>query len=279
MFDTSSLALGCRKKGGVHPIALAAISASLSVLPLALTRVPLPQTGAASHIGLLTLARLTPAAVGSCVASGLVLGGIYGLLPLFFAASGRDLGAVANLMALVILGGMLLQYPLGRLSDRFDRRRILAGLGLGLLLLSIVMLIASQLPWSWLRAGTIFLFGGLAFSLYPISLSQACDELTPEQMVSANQGMLLAYSLGSMTGPLLASQAMQRTGPAALFAYFAVCGGALALFLFWRQRQRTPVPADAQQSYAPMASNTPLGAELDPRTPDTVLAHTVSNAG
>lgn len=146
-----------------------------------------------------------------------------------------------------------------------------------MLLFSITMLIASQLPWSWLRAGTIFLFGGLAFSLYPISLSQACDELTPEQMVSANQGMLLAYSLGSMTGPLLASQAMQHTGPQALFAYFALCGGLLTLFLLWRQRQRLPVPADAQQSYSPMAPNTPLGAELDPRTPDTVSAQATSN--
>ena len=97
------------------------------------------------------------------------------MLPLFFAASGRELGAVANLMALVILGGMLLQYPLGRLSDRFDRRRILAGLGMGLLIFSLAMLIASQLPWGELRAVLIFLFGGLAFSLYPISLSQACD--------------------------------------------------------------------------------------------------------
>jgi len=261
----------------LSPFALAAISASLSVLPLALTRVPLPQTEAARHISLLTLARLTPAAVGSCVASGLVLGGIYGLLPLFFAANGRSLEAVANLMALVILGGMVLQYPLGRLSDRFDRRRILAWLGLGLLLFSITMLIASQLPWSWLRAGTIFLFGGLASSLYPISLSQACDELTPEQMVSANQGMLLAYSLGSMTGPLLASQAMQNTGPQALFAYFALCGGLLTLFLLWRQRQRLPVPIDAHQSYTPMPPNTPLSGELDPRTPDTVSAQATSN--
>ena len=249
------------------------------MLPLALTRVPLPQTEAARHISLLTLARLTPAAVGSCVASGLVLGGVYGLLPLFFAANGRSLEAVANLMALVILGGMVLQYPLGRLSDRFDRRRILAWLGLGLLLFSITMLIASQLPWSWLRAGAIFLFGGLAFSLYPISLSQACDELTPEQMVSANQGMLLAYSLGSMTGPLLASQAMQRIGPQALFAYFALCGGLLTLYLFWRQRQRSPVPIDAHQSYTPMAPNTPLAAELDPRTSDAVPTTTVGNEG
>ena len=72
---------------------------------------------------------------------------------------------------------------------------------------------------------------------------------------------------------------MQRTGPAALFAYFALCGGLLTLYLFWRQRQRSPVPADAQQSYTPMAPNPPLGAELDPRTPDTVPAQTVSNAG
>ena len=256
----------------LSPFALVAISASLSVLPLALTRVPLPQTEAGHSISLLSLTRLTPSAVGSCFASGLILGGIYGLLPLYFAANGRALAAVANLMALVILGGMLLQYPLGRLSDRVDRRRILAALGVGLLLLSATMLVASQLPWSWLRAGTIFLFGGLAFSLYPISLSQACDELTPAQMVSANQGMLLAYSLGSMIGPLLASQAMQNTAPAALFAYFACCGGALALFLLWRQKQRSPVPNDNQQSYMPMAPNTPLGAELDPRTPDSVVA-------
>lgn len=253
----------------LSPFALAAISASLSVLPLALTRVPLPQTESGRNISLLALARLTPSAVGSCFASGLILGGVYGLLPLYFAANGRALAAVANLMALVILGGMLLQYPLGRLSDRVDRRRILAALGIGLLLLSLLMLLASQLPWSTLRATTIFLFGGLAFSLYPISLSQACDELTPEQMVSANQGMLLAYSLGSMTGPLLASQAMQYTSAAALFVYFAVCGGALALFLFWRQKQRQPVPTDSQQDYLPMAPNTPLAGELDPRTPDS----------
>lgn len=253
----------------LSPFALVAISASLSVLPLALTRVPLPQTGTARHIGLITLARLTPSAVGSCVASGLVLGGIYGLLPLFFAASGRELGAVANLMALVILGGMLLQYPLGRLSDRFDRRRILAGLGMGLLIFSVAMLIASQLPWGELRAALIFLFGGLAFSLYPISLSQACDELTPEQMVSANQGMLLAYSLGSMIGPLLASQAMQYSRPEALFIYFALCGGGLFLFLLWRQKTRSAVPLADHQSYMPMPPNTPLGGELDPRTPES----------
>jgi len=259
------------------PFALCAMAATLSVIPLAVSRVATPAMVAPQPVGVLELVRLTPAGMGSSFTSGLILGAIYGLLPLYFTDSGSSLSKVADMMALVILGGMVLQYPLGRLSDRFDRRRILAWLGLGLLLFSIIMLIASHLPWSWLRAGTIFLFGGLAFSLYPISLSQACDELTPEQMVSANQGMLLAYSLGSMTGPLLASQAMQHTGPQALFAYFALCGGLLTLFLLWRQRQRLPVPADAQQSYSPMAPNTPLGAELDPRTPDTVSAQATSN--
>ena len=88
-------------------------------------------------------------------------------------------------------------------------------------------------------------------------------------MVSANQGMLLAYSLGSMIGPLLASQAMQYSRPEALFIYFALCGGGLFLFLLWRQKTRSAVPLDAHQSYMPMPPNTPLGGELDPRTPES----------
>ena len=251
----------------LSPFALVAISASLSVIPLALTRVGMPQTETPRQLGFFTLVRLTPAGMGSSLASGLLLGALYGLLPLFFTRQGLALEQVANQMALVILGGVCLQYPLGRLSDRFDRRHILALLGAGLAVLSLAILLLSQLALPAVQAGLIFLFGGLVFSIYPISLSHACDELTPEQMIGANQAMLLAYSLGSTVGPLLASQAMARLGPSGLFGYFTLCAGGLALYLVWRQKVRAPVPMADHQQYMPMPPNTPLAAELDPREP------------
>lgn len=251
----------------LSPFALVAISASLSVIPLALTRVGMPQTETYRPLGFFTLWRLTPAGMGSSLASGLLLGALYGLLPLFFTRQGLPLEQVANQMALVILGGVCLQYPLGRLSDRVDRRRILALVGGGLAVLSLILLLLSQLVLPAVQAGLIFLFGGLAFSLYPISLSHACDELTPEQMLSANQGMLLSYSLGSTAGPLLASQSMARLGSSSLFGYFALCAGGLALYLVWRQKMRSAVPLAEHQSYMPIPPNTPLAADLDPRIP------------
>lgn len=123
----------------------------------------------------------------------------------------------------------------------------------------------------WLMTGLIFLFGGLAFSIYPLSLSHACDELKPDQVLSANQGLLLSYSLGAMIGPVLAPTAIHLFGPQGLFAYFCLCGVLLTLFLVWRQRVRAPVPLAEHQQFMPVPPNTPMSAELEPR-PDVELA-------
>jgi len=120
----------------------------------------------------------------------------------------------------------------------------------------------------WLLAGLIFLFGGLAFSIYPLSLSHACDELSAEQVIGANQGLLLAYSLGAMLGPLLAPTAIELAGPQGLFGYFGLCGVGLAVYLLWRRRVRAPVPLGEHQAYTPMPPNSPIAAELDPRQPE-----------
>ncbi len=112
----------------------------------------------------------------------------------------------------------------------------------------------------------MFLLGGMAFSIYPLSLSHACDELRPDQVLGANQGLLLAYSLGAMTGPLLAPFVMAQFGPEGLFVYFALCGLLLAGYLGWRKRQRAPIPLADHQVFIPVPPNTPMTAELEPRT-------------
>ncbi|MDH1448651.1 MFS transporter [Aeromonas caviae] len=232
------------------PFALCAMAATLSVVPLALSRVATPAMVAPQPVGVLELVRLTPAGMGSSFTSGLILGAIYGLLPLYFTDSGASLSQVADMMALVILGGMCLQYPIGRASDRYDRRLVI------LLLCALLTLIALLMV----------LLGGMAFSIYPLSLSHACDELRPDQVLGANQGLLLAYSLGAMTGPLLAPFTMATFGPQGLFVYFALCGLLLSAYLGWRRRKRAPIPLTEHQVFIPVPPNTPMTAELEPRT-------------
>lgn len=170
------------------------------------------------------------------------------------------------MMALVILGGMCLQYPIGRMSDRFDRRLVILLLCSVLTLLALLM-VALPADWREPIAGTlVFLLGGMAFSIYPLSLSHACDELHPDQVLGANQGLLLAYSMGAMIGPLLAPLLMRPFGPEGLFLYFALCGALLATYLGWRKRQRAPIPLDEHQVFIPVPPNTPMTAELEPRT-------------
>ncbi|KIX26176.1 MFS transporter [Aeromonas salmonicida] len=216
--------------------------------PMVLTPFALCAMVAPQPVGVIELVRLTPAGMGSSFTSGLILGAIYGLLPLYFTDSGASLSRVADMMALVILGGMCLQYPIGRISDRYDRRLVI-------LLLSAV-----------LTGVLVFLLGGMAFSIYPLSLSHACDELRPDQVLGANQGLLLAYSLGAMIGPLLAPFVMMQFGPQGLFVYFALCGALLTAYLGWRKRQRAPIPLAEHQVFMPVPPNTPMTAELEPRT-------------
>ena len=248
------------------PFALCAMAATLSVVPLAISRVSTPAMVAPQRVGVRELVRLTPAGMGSSFTSGLVLGAIYGLLPLYFTDSGATLSRVADMMALVILGGMCLQYPIGRMSDRHDRRLVILLLCSALTLLALMMVL---LPGAWrapIEGGLIFLLGGMAFSIYPLSLSHACDELRPDQVLGANQGLLLAYSLGAMIGPLLAPSVMGLFGPQGLFVYFALCGLLLSGYLGWRRRQRAPIPLAEHQVFMPVPPNTPMTAELEPRT-------------
>ncbi len=247
------------------PFALSAMAASLSVIPLSLTRVGNPKLDAPQRISFLALIRQTPAGMGCCFISGLVLGALYGLLPLFFSMNGFSLDQVANLMAVVIMGGVCLQYPIGRYSDHHDRRLILQALAVSLTIVCIAILLMPEDRPEWVMGGLIFLFGGLAFSIYPVSVSHACDELTPNQVVSANQGLMLSYSIGAMVGPLIAPTLIRFTPQNGLFIYFAGCGLVMGGYLLWRRKMRTPVPLSEHQAYTPIPPNTLVSAELDPR--------------
>lgn len=248
------------------PFVIASILISLSAIPVALTRISAPALGKAETLPIRTLLSISPLGIVGATITGLMLGAFYSLGSVYARRLGMELSAVAVFMSTVIFGGVALQWPLGRLSDRFDRRKVIVlafagALGAGL---AVAFIGAPGLPLLAFSA----LFGGLSFALYPLCVAHANDRLSPEQRVAASGGLVLAYSAGAAAGPLGGATLMTIAGASGLFLFIAACAGAALLFGFWRQARTLPVPADQQHSYQVLPRTTPVSAVLNPVATD-----------
>jgi len=249
---------------GARLFMIVSILLTLALVPVALTRTTPPQLPNVSSFGIKRLYRSSPLGVAGVFISGAITGSIYGLAPVFGASSSFGVAGTALFMSALILGGMALQWPLGRLSDRFDRRSVIIGLSAALSLTSLGMIAVAGLDQPLALMLVAPLFGGLAFTLYPVCLAHTNDYVRREDMVSASGGLILANSVGAIIGPPVASALMTATGPAGLFSF--VTGGALCATLYglWRTRMRPPLPAEAQAAFRPLPQTTPTVSPLDP---------------
>lgn len=241
--------------------AITSMLCSLAVIPLALTRVGSPELTEPSTLGFKHLFSKSASGVVGCFCAGLLLAPVYGLLPLYATSINNDTSTVAMIMFMVIFGGMILQYPVGRLSDTIERRIVLLMLSLGIITTSI--LCSYFITWYFTSLIVIFFFGGVVFTLYPVSISSACDALDLKDIVAGTQSLLLAYSLGAMIGPVVASTFMTLFKTHGLFLYFGTVGVFLTgFFLVRRATVSAPPHTD---NFIPVPSTTPVSAELDPR--------------
>lgn len=246
------------------PLAAGSILISLAVLPIALTRMPPPPLPKGGAMGLGALYAASPMGVVGALATGVMLGAFYALGGLFTAGIGMDLSQTSRFMSIAILGGVVLQWPLGLLSDRFDRRRVIIGtLGAALVLSLLLVLAALTMPALLLPA--VALFGGVAFALYPLFVAHANDRLSDDARVGATGGLVLVYSGGAILGPLSGAVTMATLGPTGLFALIALVAAATLAFAMQRTRRTAPVPADQQSPYQILPRTTPTAAMvLDP---------------
>jgi MFS family permease len=243
---------------------LAAVTTSLSIVPLAFTKVTQPAFNKLSVLNLTKLFKLSPTGTIGCFFAGLVLGPIYGILPLYLADQVIDNGIIAFTMFIVIIGGVVFQIPLGKLSDTIDRRNVLVMVFLFFFFMALLLLFDSSNE--FLHYSIFFLLGGAAFSIYPISMSHACDVLEVDDLVSAAQGLVFFNSLGMIVGPLLASLTIFIFHSAmALIGYFITIGISMALFFGWRRKVGVTVAQEEQADFIATPRTTPVGIEIDPR--------------
>ena len=235
---------------------------SLGVIPVALTRMapaPLPEV---SSLSPRALYGASPLGVTGVVASGVILGSVYALGPVFVRRfADVDASGAALFMSALIFGGVLLQWPLGRLSDAFDRRRVIVATLAVLTAAAIAVPLVAGFGKAALF-GSAALFGGFAFAIYPLCVAHTNDHLVREKRIAASGGLVLAYSAGATVGPLAASGAMSAAGPTGLFAFIALIGAASLGFGLWRMRVRGP--AVNQQVFQAVPGTTPTLAPLNP---------------
>jgi MFS family permease len=223
------------------PFMLVSVLISLAMVPIVISAQQLPEHAAPRKVHLLDLYRNSPLGVVAVTVSGLISAIIFSMGPVYARLSGLDTHGVAAFMAASILAAVVTQYPVGRLSDRMDRRTVIAAVCTLAAMVAGAIVAFPEMPHA---VFLIFaaLFSGFALTLYSLSVSHVNDKLEPAQMVASSSTLLLLNGSAAAIGPMLSGSLMTFFGPRAYFATLASLTGALAVYDLWRKSRRSPVP-------------------------------------
>jgi len=216
---------------------IASMVYSFALVPILLTRASAPAPSSPIRMPFKKLFAISPVGVYGTVCCGMINASINGMGAVFASTIGLSIAQVSSFMAAVILGGMMLQFPIGRLSDRFDRRSVLLVASLATLSSAFLVIWAIDQPVETLIiCGAIF--GGFSFAILPLVSSQINDLAERDQLVQIAAGLLIAYGIGASAGPVIAAQLMAYLGPSGLFQFVIGAHATLILFIVVRIIQR-----------------------------------------
>jgi MFS family permease len=242
--------------------AIAAMLISAGLAPVAITRLTQPVVTHTQRLKFKTLYKLAPVSVLASSFSGLAMGAFWGMLPIYGIHAGLEVNNVATFMSCAILGGALFQFPIGRYSDKHERRIVLAVI---VLLASFAaLLLALSAHFNFLLLLAIAIYGGLAFSVYPVAIAHLVDQLEPENNLAGVSGLLLLYGIGAALGPAIAGQLMEFFGYQALPFYFFLTQFILGLYIIRVYRLHKEEKPEYASHFVPMVRTTPTVLDMMP---------------
>ena len=291
---TSYLALGggqllvnASDLAGHELFMLASMLFGMAVVPVAITRATHPPPVKSQRFNPRILIEVSPVATAACFCSGLSLSALWGMGPLFAKSLGMSVAQVSVFMGLMILSAMFFQFPVGRLSDVFDRRKVLFGVCVIAASASAVMVgqlsfFAPDSPWhiaeltAWLRHPVLItvvacLYGGAISTLYALGVAYANDYVSGDKTMTISAGLVLAFGSGAAVGAIPAGVMMRLMGPEGLFVYTGVVALFMCGIIIYRRTRRAWVPVMEKDRFValPEATTTPQPLAADPRnTPD-----------
>lgn len=256
--------------GGFELFSLAAFLLGISLIPIALTRSPTPELIDPQVVTVRQLYGMSPLAALGAMVSGILVGAFLALGPVFGSKVGLSVGEVSLLMGSAMLGGLLFQWPIGRYSDSHSRRLTIAIVTAGLTLTSMVLILFAP-GYTRLLFLIAIVWGGLAFTVYPLSLALINDYIDPEEVIGAGAGLLLLHGLGLIAGPMFLGRLMEQFGPWSLFGALATVAALLSAFSLWRHQVGPQVSIPDQGEYIAVPTTTPFASAMDPRAEELQL--------
>jgi MFS family permease len=250
--------------GGFTIFAIMSIMITLSLVPVSLGDRSNPAAPEDVKLDLARVWRISPLGSIGCVAVGLTNSAFRTLSPVYAEQIGMTVTDVVTFVSIGIIGGALIQYPLGHLSDLWDRRRVLLITTVGAMLaaLALVFLAGTSVI---VNFGLVFLFGSFAMPLFSLSAAHANDRAGKGEFVLINAALMLFYSFGAIGGPLIASFFMQRFGPQSLFIFCATIYAVFILIIAYRMQARAAVPASRRGRFTALLRTSTIFARLTRR--------------
>ena len=197
--------------------------------------------------------------------SGMIMSSFYGLAPIFAKDIGLSVFRISQIMGFTILGGLVLQWPIGHLSDIFNRRKVLIGVTFFLMIATFVLFKSGHFHY-YVLMGLMILFGGISFTLYPLSITLTCDQFSDKNIVGITCALLIIYGMGCVIGPLISPVFMSYVGASGLFLFMSILCICFIVIGMLRMMITKPLSSEDQSDYLPLPRATSLAFYLDPRT-------------
>jgi MFS family permease len=248
----------------IIPFAITIVLSSLSVLPVCMIKSSGPVMLESSITNIFQILKKAPLGPIGCFIGGMIMSSFYGLAPIFAKDINLSIMQISQVMGLTILGGLVLQWPIGHLSDIFSRRKVIIGVFIALMALTFVLFHSSAFHY-YILLILMVLFGGISFTVYPLSITYTCDYFSERDIVGITCALLVIYGVGCIVGPLVAPLFMSLLGPSALFLFISLISVLYIIFAMWRVFHARALPGEEQSDYLPLPRATSLAFLLDPR--------------
>ena len=235
---------------------------SLAFMPLLLAPTPAPTFESTKPLSFRALFRISPLGCAGMLLTGGVFSAMFGMASVWGAMKGLSVRDISIFVGALYVGGLLLQYPIGWLSDRMDRRRLIMGLSA---VAAVVMLLAAVIDLPFVALLVVaMLLGGITNPVYALLIAYTNDFLDRDDMAAASAGMIFLNGFGAIFGPIVTGWIMGQMGPGGFFLFIGILYTALAGYALWRMTRRVAPAGSAHAGFiTPTASSVAATAIID----------------
>jgi MFS family permease len=243
---------------------LVSVLVSIAVIPILMTAASVPEIQEPESISLYRAFYISPLAVAGMAMHGITSSILFGMGAVYATKLGLGLGEISLFMASAMLGALLLQYPLGRLSDSIDRRTIILIVQILAVLAAVLAYFAENFSFYFILLGAV-LYGGTHTPLYSLYIAHANDYLNPNQIVAMSSKLVMINGAAAVSGPPIVGYMMNLFGPSAFYPTMAFIHFVAIAFVVLRMFARQSVPTEAQAPFIAVPTrSTPMVATIHP---------------